>query len=88
MFNCTILHGNKTIRDHLGTPKNIHDNNNIRTITKGGELDAVVTQFPFFDESRSHAFGSGVNLTRANQSSYRANVGAQAPTQFNYDAKN
>ncbi len=86
--NNTILHANKTIRNHLGTPRNINYNHNIRTIQKGGQLDVPITKFPDLDIPKHDVFGSGEVLTRANQSSYRANVGAKAPTQFNYDAKN
>ncbi len=77
----------KSVSSLLGTPKIIHDNNDIYTTQKEGEFDEPTT-FPNQDTVQLDNFGDGVALTRANQSSYRANVGAKAPTEFTYDSKN
>ncbi len=88
----TILSDNKSIRNTLDDGRPAHRQKlNDLTTKKGGEPEVPVTQLPYYDETQTDSYGSGVKIDRINQSSLRYQQGRgiiAVPTSTGYDAKN
>ena len=88
----TILHDNKTIRNTLDDGRQAHRQKlTYNTVKRDSERNVPVTKLPYYDETQTDDFGSGVTINRANQSSIRFLEGqgaVEVATSAGYDAKN